>query len=175
MTPSDEEDLAMRLDRLEADLRELQETLEGTRRPRGRPPTPSELLRLTDERGIPALIAVFEAQIRALELLQGTIRLVTPEAPVEENERIGRAVVRQLDAVVNELRTTPLPAEAEPRRLIEDAIALREEISARISETPDADPEPTPVEIDIDEELDAIRSDLRDDEEDGGQSTGSNR
>ena len=73
----DRDDLEDRLAELESTLRDLQSRLDRPSR-RFRPPTPGELLRFTEEYTIPTVIAVLEANVRALELLQRVLRLADP-------------------------------------------------------------------------------------------------
>ncbi len=43
-----------------------------------RPPRPVELLRFADDHAIPTVIALLEANVRALELLRAALRLADP-------------------------------------------------------------------------------------------------
>lgn len=65
------------------DRRVLDETPErrGRRRP-PRPPSPGELFRFTGDYTIPTVVAVLEATIEALELLQGVIDLAADRKSV---------------------------------------------------------------------------------------------
>ena len=74
--PRDRDELAAQLDELEATLTDLRSELrsEGRRGP-PRPPRLGELLRFTEEYTIPTLIALLEATIKSLELLQRPLRL----------------------------------------------------------------------------------------------------
>lgn len=54
-----------------------------------RPPSPGELFRFTSDYTIPTVVAVLEATIEALELLQGVIDLATPSETPERRRRSG--------------------------------------------------------------------------------------
>ena len=193
-TPSDDE-LAERVAELEATLEQLRREIR--RPPTGplglpRPPTPRELLELTDRYAIPTAIAVLEANVRALELLQRLIRLADTERAAEAEadrmrsraEAISRVTLDQLDGVLEELQEGALPREPESRQIIEDARQLRTELREWLAEgertvadgtsrerelTEQADePDGTNdaadgVEIDVDEELRSIRAELEED------------
>ncbi len=143
-TPSDDE-LAERVAELEATLEQLRREIR--RPPTGplglpRPPTPRELLELTDRYAIPTAIAVLEANIRALELLQRLIRLADTERAAEAEadrmrsraEAISRVTLDQLDGVLEELQEGALPREPESRQIIEDARQLRAELREWLAE-----------------------------------------
>lgn len=174
-----DEDLADRVADLEEALRGVQSDLRQERNDFPRVPTPTDLLKFTDEYGIPAAIAFLEAHIRALELLQGMIRLTgvtsTPTASEPAVERVSRTAVRRLDALVDDLKSSPLPSEPESRSVLEEAQSLRDELAESI------DTAESPVEevnrdigIDVDDELSAIKSDV-DDEDPDDHSSGENR
>ncbi len=143
-TPSDDE-LAERVAELEATLDQLRREIR--RPPTGplglpRPPTPRELLELTDRYAIPTAIAVLEANVRALELLQRLIRLADTERAAEAEadrmrgraEAISRVTLDQLDGVLEELQEGALPREPESRQIIEDARQLRAELREWLAE-----------------------------------------
>lgn len=173
------DDLESRLDDLESALADLRSELRGPPRIRLRPPRPGELLRLTDEFAIPAAVAALEAQIRALELLQGTIRLARRdrgEASDELRDRTAaatRTALARVDDALSDLRDAldsgPLPDDPQARRILEDARRLNDEIRDRVAdaerETDDA------VEIDVESELQAIKDDLEDDDRETGTGT----
>ena len=143
-TPSDDE-LAERVAELEATLEQLRREIR--RPPTGplglpRPPTPRELLELTDRYAIPTAIAVLEANIRALELLQRLIRLADTERAAEAEadrmrsraEAISRVTLDQLESVLEELQEGALPREPESRQIIDDARQLRAELREWLAE-----------------------------------------
>ena len=137
-----EEDLATLVAELRDTLDELQGTVEPDRR---QPPGPRELLRFTESYTIPTLLSILEASIRALELLQATLRLVDGRPLDTERRRgtddaaarvgsLGRTTVDRVDSALSEL-TAALegePPEGEARDLLAEARALREEVDDRI-------------------------------------------
>lgn len=201
MSTRSDDDLADLAHDLAGTLEELRRELR-TQAPRGplglpRPPTPRELLRFTDEFAIPTAIAVLEANIRALELLQGTIRLAETEREAADRTRrtrdraeaVSRTTLDRLDDALHDLQRAAsegaLPPNADARRIIEDARALRTDLEERLREaeadvdatrrrardegtvidvegpddSTDGDAEGGP-DIDVEEELDSIRADL---------------
>lgn len=135
-------DLAALVMELRETLDELQETV-GTDRPG--PPSGRDLVRFTESYTIPTLVAILEASIRALELLQATLRLVDGRSLDPDRRRgsseaaarvgsVGRATVDRVDAALSEL-TAALegePSEGEARDLLEEARALRAEVDERL-------------------------------------------
>lgn len=192
----DRDDIEERVDELQRSLEALRREIEP-RPPRGpgglpRPPTPRELVRFADRQAIPTAIAVLEANVRALELLQGALRLAdTGRAASEEAERtreraedLSRRSLDRLDAVLEDLqeatRGDTLPRNGDAREILADARRLREEIAGRIDEadrdrnrTDESNPEPADptanggVEIDVEDELDSIRAEFEGRDEDG--------
>lgn len=174
MPESDEEDLARRIEELEEALRHLQADLEDEQRGGfPRPPRPAEILRITDQHAIPVAIAILEAHIHALKFIQGLIRVSGAGASTEEHaERLGRSAVQRLDRLVSDLRSTPMPADGEARELLEQAEQIRADIATRVEDTDASrDGSDTSIDIDVDDELEAIKSDVEDDD----QSSGENR
>ena len=138
---------------LVAELRDTLDELQGTvdpDPPSRRPPAPGELLRFTESYTIPTLLSILEASIRALELLQATLRLVDGR-PLDTGRRdrrdrssdtaarvgsLGRTTVDRVDTALSEL-TAALegePPEGEARDLLTEAQSLREEVDRRIRE-----------------------------------------
>lgn len=143
----DDDDLAERVAALEESLSDLRTELR--RPPRGplglpRPPTPRELLRFTERHAIPTTIAVLEANVRALRLLQGALRMTDPERAVgggasetrDRAERAGRAVLERLDGALSDLQAEleegDLPRDGEARDIVQDARRLSAEIHDRL-------------------------------------------
>lgn len=158
MADRDDEELAALADELADVLRELRDELRANRRQRGRrsdgiqidlpsPPSPGELLTFTDEQLIPAAIAILEANIRALELLQGAIRLARPDRAGEHAssvrsgaESLSRSTLERLDDVLVDLQETAeggLPPDSEARDVVTEARRLRDEIDAALAERTD--------------------------------------
>jgi hypothetical protein len=195
-----DDDLEKRVDELQRSLEELREELRERERDRWRPrrgpgglprpPTPRELVRFADREAIPAAIATLEANIRALELLQGALRLADPErAAAEEAERtraraedLGHRGLDRLDDALRDLqeaaRGEELPRDSNAREIIEQARRIRAEIAegidaaererARDRRDPggeDGETADRGVEIDVEDELDSIRAELEDDED----------
>ena len=147
-------DLEETLDELVRTLAALQDELETRHRPRLRPPTPGELLRFSDEVAIPTLLAILEANVRALEGLQKGIKLVRAEE--DARARTGEAVdttrsrandlrrttLSQLDAALVELQRAvgegTLPSDQGARELIDEARELRDEVDRRLRDAGDS-------------------------------------
>lgn len=192
-----DDDLEERVDELQRSLEELRREI-GPRAPRGpgglpRPPTPRELIRLADRQAIPAAIAALEANIRALELLQGALRLADPERGAqaeadrtrERAEDLSRRSLDRLDDTLRDLqeavRGDTLPPDSDAREIIEQARRIRAEIDDGIGEaerertrgrrdTDETDDDDIGddavdrgVEIDVEDELDSIRAELEED------------
>ncbi len=137
-------DLETTLDELRSELR----SSPGSGPPR--PPRLSELLRFTEEYTIPTVIAVLEATIRSLELLQRLLRLADPGRTGDGGvgrERtspsralatgVGRdaadQVTRALEELQRALSEADLPQEPESRSILEDARSLSAEIEDRLA------------------------------------------
>lgn len=175
---SREQDIAELTEELASTLRELRGEVAIDRPPRGpfglpRPPTPREMLRFTDEAAIPAAIAVLEANIRALELLQRALRLTDTEREARERgrrvqaraENLSRATLERLDDALADLQSAleGEPPDPEARSLLDEARELRREIDDRLGDT-SGDAKPDEVEIDIDAELESIKEDVREED-----------
>ena len=185
---------------LSSTLAELRDELDarGPREPpRGplglpRPPTPGELLELTDEFAIPALIAFLEANVRALEAFQAALRLARAGEAVgargretrREGERLGRDALDRLDDVLVDIQGAldGRPQDPTARTLADEARALRDEIDERLAESDrretgsahdrtvpvreEPDESGEDVAIDVDAELDSIRDSVENDDGD---------
>ncbi|MWG33632.1 DUF7547 family protein [Halomarina oriensis] len=109
------------------------------RRGRGGPqiPRPGQFLQFTEEYTIPALIAFLEANIKALELLRGLLRVLNGGGDVSERrvESVGRRTLGQVDDLLGDVQGAleGQPSNPEARDLLADARALREDIDERIS------------------------------------------
>ena len=120
-------------------------------RPGPRPPSPSDLVRFTEEYTIPTVISVLEATIQSLELLRGGLRLADPERrgwdDAGESGGVRGRVARELgggasaavERTLSDLRTalsaTELPEDSESREILEDARSLTDEIERRLAES----------------------------------------
>ncbi|WP_336359306.1 DUF7547 family protein [Haladaptatus sp. ZSTT2] len=176
------------IDDLEATLAELRTALEPTtRRGLPRPPSPRRLLSFTDEYAIPTAIAVLEANIRALELVQEVIHVTNRSLDASESTRnastrardVSQDAIDRLERALTEIQVSleegALPENPEARKLLTEARTLRDEIDERLAETrgdsasrqsprsPTGDqPIVIPVEPDEDTKLDDSVRDLED-------------
>lgn len=174
------------VDRQEADRWERR-----PERDRPRPPAVGELFQFTSDYTIPTVVAVLEATIEALELLQGVIDLAAPGESPDRRGRRGRrdrrrgSLGRSLfsDAVADGVsRTTDraatdaadalarlretlteadLPNDEESRDLVADARELSAELERRVRESRDL----------VDTERTREQRDRRSDSSDGGPVT----
>ncbi|MFC7068448.1 DUF7547 family protein [Halobaculum lipolyticum] len=194
--PRDDEDLAALVDELETTLTDLRAELadrrggpparrsrddrdadrrddwgadrwDRQRRGPPRPPRVGELFRFTSDYTIPTVVAVLEATIEALELLQGVIDLASPGETPDRRRRGGggrdrrglgrsmlsdaladgvssatdRATTDAADAL-SRLRETlseaDLPQDEESRDLVADARELSAELERRVRESSEA-------------------------------------
>lgn len=181
----DPDELADRISSLEESLTRLQHELQ-TDQQGGPPrlPRPGDILRATDDHAIPAIIALLEAHIHALRLLQRTIRLVAPPPRSRDGSPGSTAFRRATDSLTAQIEQLlgdldEIPTNREPNALdplIEEAKAIRAELSAMsdptnipiedpndFDEQDDTDASEDNTGIDIDAELDSIRSELTDD------------
>ncbi|MFC6962111.1 DUF7547 family protein [Halocatena marina] len=228
MSRRHDDDLDELLSELSGTLSELQDVLadeERHRQPRDqhqtrerrRPPSPRRFLRFTEEHTIPTLISLLETNIRALELLQGLLRLVngrddgrqSDSTPFKTSRRVrttGRRTLDTLDDALSDLQGAldGEPTDSEARTLLDDARALREEIDTQLTgarteqsrsnsrdrdqdqdreqsqgqeddgvitidveEETDSDENEDTDELSVDDELDTIKRELRDDDDQG--------
>lgn len=146
-------ELATDVEELVEVLEELREELRPRRGPFGlpAPPSPAELLRFADRQAIPFAIAVLEANVRALELLQGAIRLVESGRETGAEARrardraasLSRRSLERLDGVLSDLEASAADEEFDRpgEEIFSEARRLREEVedalAARADETPD--------------------------------------
>lgn len=141
-------------------LEELREELVAPHRgPLGfpRPPSPSELLRFTEQHTIPTVIALLETSIRVLDLLAAAIRVADGrplDGAGDESLRglgrdgrdrlatVSRTTLERLDDALAELQTAAAegdlgPNHPEVRQLLEQARELRSEVDARVADATD--------------------------------------
>jgi hypothetical protein len=164
---ADDQSLASAVDELADTLEDLRVQLrEPPRGPLGvpRPPTPRELLRLTEGYTIPALVAFLETNVRMLELLAATLRVadgrpldvVDEPGVLEAGSRTleaagrdgadglaaaSRATLARLDDALVELQVAAegdAPDGPEVQRLLSEARELRAEVDERLSEAEQA-------------------------------------
>lgn len=138
------------LEELETTLEALRGELAGRERRR---PTPTDLLRFTEEYTVPTVVATLEATIASLELLRAFLRLLDPDRSVADGPsgggtglgRAGESAVTGAERAVSEVRAAlaegNLPEEPEARRLVTEARELSEAVEERLRESrgvPDA-------------------------------------
>lgn len=193
MSEPPREELADRVGELERTLEELRDELGPRRGPLGvpRPPSPREVLRFTGEYAIPAAIAVMEANIRTLELLQRVIRATDRSGDAagvrERTADLSRETLARLDGALAELGSAiedaDLPQDEEARALLSEARELNDEIRERIGRPRGAGDAPGTaaddgglaesdpgVDIDVEDELEQIRDEI--DGDDGATGNG---
>lgn len=159
---------------------QLRDELDGG--PRLRPPTPGELVRFTSDVTIPAIILVLETNVRALRLLQRTLRFA--EGRSESVDRpgdgareraadLGRETLDRFDSALADLQDalSGRPSDDDARELLEEARNLRTEIEHRLDAAPGQTGEPADeptetVPIDVDSELQSIKDSMDDDGQD---------
>ena len=192
-----DDELSRSIDELTETIDELRTELRPRERRRLRPPTPGELLRLTDEVAIPAALAILEANVRALEAFQQGLRVVRGGREVRERSELAtdsartradelrRTTLDQLDGALAELQRATeeggLPRNRQARELVEDARDLRDEVDRRLRDTTETDGETAgktieiddgtdddPADVDVDAELETLRDRYGDDDENGG-------
>ena len=175
-----EPELTQLLTDLTATLQDLEEEVRAERPQGPRLPTRQELSRFTSEVAIPGLILLLQTNIRALQLLQRTIRLAngqdpSPDGAVSEvrtrAEAVGRASLVQLDGVLTDLQSAleARPENEEADELLSRAQSLRKQVRDEIDEST-SDPElearertddqSDAVDIDIESELQSIKDNL---------------
>lgn len=175
MTDTDEARLEARIEALESALRDLRDELspdDGSAR-RLRPPSPSEMLQMTREYGIPAAITALEAQIRALELCGEVLRVsgvgdsAVPDSETtrERLTETGRATLTRmddaLDRIEEEMTDGGLPDDPELRDLLAEVRELQAEVDSEldaIAETPDLSTGES-VRIDVESDVDRKQDD----------------
>lgn len=186
-------ELTALLSDLTGTLRELQEEAEPDRRPRL--PSPETLSQFTSEVAIPGLILVLETNIRSLQLLRRAIRIADGRDPSPDGtvadvrsraEEVGQATLRQLEGSLDELQSAleERPPDDEARQLLSRARELQEEVTQQLDaertapsdsdadgdvETVDRTPDDgsESVSIDVESELQTIKENLDQKEEDG--------
>jgi hypothetical protein len=143
------DDLSGTLDRLRSELdeeragdrrreRPVDDRRRTRRADRDRPsiPGPGRFLRFTEEYTIPALIAFLEANIRALELLQGLLRLLDRGETTERRvESVGRRTLDGVDDLLSDVQGAieGRPSDDRARDLLDEARSLRAEIDDRVA------------------------------------------
>ncbi|CCQ34086.1 DUF7547 family protein [Halorhabdus tiamatea] len=137
----DRSDLPEVLRELTSSLVRLRRDLRSDQRSGGR--GLDRLLRLTTDVTIPATILVLETNIRALRLLQRTLRIVDGSETAEESRTtagedvasVGRSVVDRLDDALADVQTAVEgDVDSRTRDHLEDARDLNRKLEARLDE-----------------------------------------
>ncbi|PSQ58476.1 MAG: hypothetical protein BRD23_06825 [Halobacteriales archaeon SW_9_67_25] len=186
----DTRDAAASVGELARTVEELQGELAGTSPRRGLP-TPRALARFTSEVTIPAIVLALETNVRALKLLQRALRLAAGEGPAtggrggearQRAEELGRETLARLDDALADLQEAlaERPPEDPARELLAEARRLRADIDDRLAtDGPGEDtvagadqsgPRDRGVDIDVESELQSIKDDLDNGEDDTGGS-----
>ena len=177
------QDLPRQVGELARAVEELGSELEPGGRPPLRPPTPRELTRFTSEVTIPAIVLALETNVRALKLLQRTLRLATDGPRTGEGtgheareraEAVGRRTLARLDAAFADLQAAleGRPPDDPARELLEEARSIQRDIEEQLAtdsggvagqgvtarDRTDRDV----VEVDVESELQSIKDDVED-------------
>jgi hypothetical protein len=191
----DEREIAARLEELDRTISELRESLDDeaensdspAQRPTAErptddtrsfnPPSVGDVLQFTEEYTIPTAIAVLEATIDSLKLLQGLLRVANPSQKTfarETNERsnpvgdqVARAsreaisgLERTMDDLQRALANDELPPEEVPAELLREVRQLSEEIQTEVQTPQHSKREPTQEVPDTSRSNDAIEIDV---------------
>jgi hypothetical protein len=173
------DDLAARLDRLEATLEELQKEVMGDDRldtgRRAIEPAAETALKLTERLAMPAAIAALEANVRVLTFVQDRLRELegrdrgagegSTTAPSQMSERLLNRLDDTLGRMEDAIADSELSQNAEARELFERARELNEDIRQRVSDAEPSMDGDDVVTIDVEDELDQIRDDVESDED----------
>lgn len=169
-----ESTLEDRLRSLEEQLDALQSDLQSQRRqfrgPFGlpRPPSPREVLRFTDQYAIPTAVAILQAQIKLLELLQETIRLADrsdrainqADSTRRQAQQTARDTLARIEQALGDLQGAisgnGVQAEERATQILEDIQQLNAELQESLDESPVDDGH----EVDVDAELEAIKDEV---------------
>jgi hypothetical protein len=183
------QDLPRQIGELARAVEELGSELEPGGRPPLRPPTPRELTRFTSEVTIPAIVLALETNVRALKLLQRTLRLATDGSRTGESagretreraEAVGRQTLSRLDAAFADLQEAlaARPSDDPARELLDEARSIQgdieEQLASDIPETPRPEegvdrPDQDVVEVDVESELQSIKDEVEDGDRPSGE------
>ena len=189
----DEQDLQAQVEELASTVEQLQSELDRRRPPLLPPPSTAELRRFTSEVAIPGLVLLLETNVRALKLLQRTLRLAD-----ERGNTSGSASARAADVGTTALARLEdalaqageaLEGEApndEARELLARARDLRTDIESRLEQaeddvrareganesTDEGARDPPGPEVDVEAELQSIKDQVDDDDGAGGDEDG---
>ncbi|MEF8882851.1 MAG: hypothetical protein V5A34_10060 [Halapricum sp.] len=168
-------DVEQQVAELSRTVEQLRQELRRERRPSlaPRPPRLPELREFTSEVAIPGLVLLLETNVRALKLLQRTIRLADDReadrgtSVSERAEKVGSAALARLDDALGEVQSAleSQPPDSEARDLLEDAQQLQAEIEQQLdaSEGRATDTGPS---VDVEAELKSIKDQVDDENHD---------
>lgn len=144
----------------------------GTRRRRGL----DRLVRFTSEVTIPATILVLETNIRALQLLQRTLRMARDgerESRSSDVSTLGQSVVDRIDQTLSDAQTAVEDAAAgeEVQELVAEARELNRQLEASLDPAGDTD-EGATASVDVESELASLRDEYADDDDRDGDEDG---
>ena len=167
--PSVDQQLAALTDRLDR----LQRELERSRLPPlvPRPPRADELRQFTTDVAIPGIILLLETNVRALKLLQRTLRTAEASesrgtAAADRASELGAAALARLDDALAEAQSALAaePPDSEARELLDDARTLQQEIQDRLTDE-ELDTLETGPSVDVEAELRSIKDQVDSDDE----------
>jgi len=181
-----DDDVTALLTELVTTLQDLETEVEPTTDSgRPRPPTPGELLRFTSDVTIPAAILVLRTNIEALKLLRRALRIAEGRptgtsgggAVRQRATDLSRTTLARLDDALSDLQgaVEGRPSDGEARQLLEEARELRTALEAQLAEGTamadgETDGEATEVPVDVDAELQSIKDDIDDGDDDAPES-----
>lgn len=181
-----ESDLPDLVGELARTTEQLRDELERERRGPSRRPRFSDLVEFTSEVTIPAIVLILETNVRALRLLQRTLRFTqdrtretdqSTSAARERAEELGRETLERLDDALGDLQgaLSDRPTDSDARALLAEARDLRADIESRLeataaeaesAESAGADlnqaPDRDDVPVDVEGELQSIKDDMTD-------------
>ncbi|MCU4716913.1 DUF7547 family protein [Halapricum hydrolyticum] len=174
MADDDPPDVEQQLAELTRTVAQLREQLERERRPllAPRPPRADELRQFTSEVAIPGAILLLETNVRALRLLQRTIRLADGtdtqdggESVSQRAERAGSKALSRLESALEDVQSAldSQPPDSEARDLLEDARRLQAEIEEQLGDGDE--PVETGPSVDVESELQSIKDQVDNDDE----------
>jgi len=158
---------------LTSSLSALQRDLKAEQRSRGR--SFDRLLRFTTDVSIPAAILVLETNIRALRLLQRTLRLIdgsetdgqSTTTASEDVASVGRSVVDRLDEALEDVQSAvDGDVDAQTREHLSEARTLNQQLEQHLQKRSRTEPEPEAT-VDVEAELQSIKDEHDDAEGDG--------
>ena len=137
-----------------------------------RPPRTDELRQFTSEIAIPGAILLLETNVRALRLLQRSIRLAdgrdgqgADESVSRRAERAGSKALARLETALADVQSAldSQPPDSEARDLLEDARRLRADLEAQLDDE-DEQVETDPS-VDVEAELQSIKNQVENGDE----------